>query len=71
MIARLLENVRRRSAIRRAIVGLYDNGVCAHVKPVVVTASDGGTTAELVHLCGHNCPWFVARRTAEEHLGAW
>lgn len=78
MIARLLENVRRRSAIRRAIVGLYDEGMCRHVHARVVPpfpVSDYADVrkwrVEYVHPCGETCAWLAARRIADEHLGAW
>lgn len=79
MIARLLDNVRRRSAIRRAVTGLYDEGMCRHVhaRIVVPDTFDGHygdvrqLRVEYVHACGKTCAWLAARRIADEHFGAW
>lgn len=78
MIRRLLDNVRRRSAIRRAVTGLYDEGMCRHVhaRIVVPDTYDGlvdpaQLRVEYVHACGESCAWLAARRIADEHFGAW
>ena len=73
VIARLRNSIRRRNAIRRAIVDLYGEGMCRHVHAVVVKDESGDTVhhVQYVHKCGHDCAWLRARRTAEEHLGAW
>jgi hypothetical protein len=75
VIARLRNSIRRRNAIRRAIVDLYGEGMCRHVHAQVwqVSQLSGDPVHEIryVHDCGDNCAWLRARRTAEEHLGAW
>lgn len=72
MIGRLLANIRRRSAVRRAIVGLYDEGMCRHVRVVLAHSdADDDIVPQLMHLCGDSCRYLAARRIADEHLGAW
>lgn len=66
MIARLLDNIRRRNRLRNATVALYNSGMCQYV-----TVRDG----VLVHRCVQDrpryCPWNEARRVIDEEIGAW
>lgn len=75
MLARLLADIRRRNAVRRAVVALYDAGMCRHVHARLWQKSqlsgDPIHEIEYVHTCGENCEWLAARRIVEEHFGAW
>lgn len=77
MIRRILDGVRRRNRLRVATIAMYNEGMCRHVVPVIVTdgydpvTKDEHFHPELVHTCGKNCPWLEARRAVDEQIGAW